>query len=171
VLGRKASGERKDDDYDAVYAELFMPAMRLAFRILGDRHAAEDVAAEALARAYASWPKVRDLEYRDAWVLRVATNLAIDVTRRKTPEIAVRSGADFEDVAAARVALSAALRALPPRQRHTISLYYLGDLSDAEVGAALGIAASSVRTHLQRGLSALRQQLGPNITEVTDGLP
>ena len=146
------------DEYDLVYAELFMPAMRLAYRILGDRHAAEDIAAEALARAYASWPKVRRLPHRNAWVLRVATNLAIDRTRRRPLALNLATENEFEEAATVRLALTAALRALPRRQRDTIALYYLGGMSESDVSSALGITASSVRTHVQRGLAGLRRQ-------------
>jgi RNA polymerase sigma factor (sigma-70 family) len=157
------------DDYDLAYAELFLPAMRLAYKILGDRHAAEDVAAEALARAYASWRKVRNLPYRNAWVMRVATNLAIDQTRRRRPIIDSALHAEFEEVTTIRLALAAALRALPRRQREAIALYYLGGMNEGEVSSALGISTSSVRTHVQRGLAALRGQLGVDIGEVSNG--
>jgi len=50
--------------------------MRIAYRITGSRMEAEDVAAEALARAYASWARIVRLDYRDAWVMRVAANVA-----------------------------------------------------------------------------------------------
>ncbi|HVE98989.1 MAG TPA: sigma-70 family RNA polymerase sigma factor [Mycobacteriales bacterium] len=166
--------------FEEVYPQLFLPAMRLAFRITGDRTLAEDVAAEALARTYASWRKVRALPHLDAWVMRVATNVAIDAVRRRKPAEAARAelasayerglvGATrFDDAVVTRLALVAALVRLPKRQRDAIVLYYLAGLSDAEVSEALGIAASSVRTHLQRGLAALRRGLGDNVAEVLD---
>ena len=174
---RAAGGTRAFED---VYPQLFLPAMRLAYRITGDRTLAEDVAAEALARTYASWRKVRDLPYLDAWVMRVATNVALDAVRRRKPAEAARAELErayergltgattFDDAAVPRLALVAALLRLPKRQRDTIALHYLAGLSDTEVSETLGIAPSSVRTHLQRGLAALRRGLGESLEEVLD---
>jgi len=65
-----------------------------------------------------------------------------------------------------RVALVAALGSLPRRQRQAVALRYLGDLSDGQVAVALGISVGSVKTHIHRGLGALRGRLGPGLEEV-----
>lgn len=166
---------REDGSFEAAFDELFPRAVRLANRLLGDRAAAEDVAAEALARAYARWPKVGGLPYRDGWVLKVATNLSIDRLRRRPPEVWPATAADFEDRVELRIALNAALLTLAPRQRQAVALRYLGGLSDQEVAQALGISLGSVKTHIHRGLKGLRGRLGAGLEEVTpiavDGLP
>lgn len=152
--------------FESAFDELFPRAFSLARRLLGDAAAAEDVAAEALARAYAQWPRVADLPYRDGWVLRVAANLAVDRLRRRPPVFAPAPVPDALDAVALRLALSAALQALPRRQRQAVSLRYLGDLSDGEVADALGISLGSVKTHVHRGLAALRMSLGRGLEEV-----
>lgn len=145
---------------------MFPRAFRLARRILGDPAAAEDVAAEALARAYARWPKVSVLPYRDGWVLRVAANLSIDRLRRHPAEQAVSPALLAEDALVLRLAITAALRTLPRRQREAVALHYLGDLTDAQVAEALGVSVGTVKTHIHRGLEALRSELGPELEEV-----
>ena len=166
---------REDGSFEAAFDELFPRAVRLANRLLGDRAAAEDVAAEALARAYARWPKVGGLPYRDGWVLKVATNLSIDRLRRRPPEVWPATAGDFEDRVELRIALNAALLTLAPRQRQAVALRYLGGLSDQEVAQALGISLGSVKTHIHRGLKGLRGRLGAGLEEVTpiavDGIP
>jgi RNA polymerase sigma factor (sigma-70 family) len=132
------------------FTELFAGAARVAQRILGDRAAAEDVAAEACTRAYE-----RGIESR-AWVLRVAANLAIDATRRRVPVVAAAGGADVAEAVALRIALIDALRELPPRQREAVVLRYIAGLSQAEAAAAMGVSAGSVATHTHRGARALR---------------
>jgi RNA polymerase sigma-70 factor (sigma-E family) len=149
-------------DFEAAFDSLFPRAFRLARRMLGDDAAAEDVAAEALARAYARWPRVAGLPYRDAWVLRVAANLAVDEIRRRHPRGTVPQPPDPDDLMTLRLALSAALRTLPRRQRQALALRYLAGLSDIEVAGALGISTGSVKTHLHRGRAALRSTFGPN---------
>ncbi|HUQ38516.1 MAG TPA: sigma-70 family RNA polymerase sigma factor [Acidimicrobiales bacterium] len=149
-----------DEAFREAFTALYPSAGRVAFRILGDQQAAEDVAAEALARAYERWPKVSRLPYRDAWVLRVAANLAIDSTRRKRPPLRRARPIEIEEDAAVHLTLRDALAALSPRQREVVALRYLGDMSEADVAAALGLAAGSVKTHLRRGLENLRRTLG-----------
>ncbi|MGH9125955.1 MAG: sigma-70 family RNA polymerase sigma factor, partial [Acidimicrobiales bacterium] len=133
-------GGRQDDSFEEAYRELFLRAARVAYRVLGDRAAAEDVAAEALARAYAHWPRISDLSYRDGWVLRVASNLAIDATRRRPLAAAMASDPlDSAEAATLRLALVEALRSLPRRQRQAVVLRYLSGLRADEVAAALGV--------------------------------
>lgn len=112
-------------DFRQAFTELFPHAFRMAHRIVGNVTAAEDCAAEALARAFARWPKVRSLAYRDAWVMRVAANIAIDVVRKKDPALEPVAAIDPSEDATTRLALAAALRALPARQRDAIVLRYL----------------------------------------------
>jgi RNA polymerase sigma factor (sigma-70 family) len=157
---------REDGSFEAAFDELFPRAVRLANRLLGDRAAAEDVAAEALARAYARWSKVGGLPYRDGWVLKVATNLAIDRLRRRPPDLTPPPAEVFEDAVHVRLALNAALLTLAPRQRQAVALRYLGGLSDKEVALALGISLGSVKTHIHRGLNGLRTRLGAGLEEV-----
>jgi RNA polymerase sigma factor (sigma-70 family) len=158
---------RDDGSFEAAFDELFPRAVRLADKLLGDRAAAEDVAAEALARTYARWSTVSALPYRDGWVLRVATNLAIDRLRRRVPDVRPAAAEDFEDGVELRLALNAALLTLAPRQRDAVALHYLGGLSDKEVAQALGISLGSVKTHIHRGIKCLRARLGAGLEEVT----
>ncbi|MBV9041360.1 MAG: hypothetical protein JOZ68_10160, partial [Acidimicrobiia bacterium] len=73
-------------DFDECFRALYPRARSVAYRILGSRPAAEDAAAEAFTRALVAWRRVRSLPYRDAWILRVSANVAIDVRRRRSPE-------------------------------------------------------------------------------------
>lgn len=156
---------RRDEDFDAVFDALFAKAVRLAQRIVQDRATAEDVAAEALARTYARWSSVRNLSYLDGWVLRVTTNVAIDVVRkRRTLELSPPEPVS-DDGVAVRLALVAAMRALPQRQREAIALRYLAGLSEDEVAASLGISAGTVKTHLHRGVQSLRERLSSTFEE------
>ena len=154
------------EGFEEAFDELFPRAVRLAHRLLGDRAAAEDVAAEALARTYARWRKVGELPYRDGWVLRVTTNLAIDRLRRRPPVVWPAAERAFEDAVDLRLALNAALLTLAPRQRQAITLHYLGGLTDGEVAQVLGISLGSVKTHIHRGMKGLRARLGNGLEEV-----
>mgnify|MGYP000860999728 CR=1 FL=1 len=70
--------------FDEAFDPLFGRAFRVARRILGDDAAAEDVAAEAMARAYAHWGKIALQPWREGWVVRVSSNLALDAVRKRS---------------------------------------------------------------------------------------
>ena len=159
-------GPGRDEDFEQAFDALFPRAQRLAYRILGNWLAAEDVAAEALARACFRWHKVRELPWRDGWVLRVATNLALDTAKRKAPELEVAEDLDAEEAAVLRLAMRQALQALPRRQREVLALRFLSDLNEADIATALGISAGSVKTHTSRGLATLRARLGDDFQGV-----
>jgi RNA polymerase sigma-70 factor (sigma-E family) len=152
-------------EFDEAFTRLFPRCCRVADRLLGDRAAAEDVAAEALARAYARWSKLEDTSYVDAWVLRVGANLAIDQLRRRKVDRVELRAEGFEDVVALRVTLEAALAQLPGRQRQIITLRYLADLSEAQIVELTGLSAGTVKTHLRRAGAAMRRLLGGTTAE------
>jgi len=146
-----------DSDFEERYEAMRRSADRVAYRLLGERTAAEDVAAEALARAYARWSSVSS--HAEAWVVTVATNLALDVGRRRTQAANGRLKLVEEgkvDHAELRLDLQRALRALPRRQREVVALRFLLDLSEQETAAALDLAIGTVKSHASRGLSRLR---------------
>lgn len=155
------------DGFEEAFDPLFRRAFLVARRILGDPTSSEDVAAEALARAYAHWSRIGDQPWREGWVVRVTTNLAIDVARGNSRfadrPVAVDTASredTADDVVVLRVTLAAALQRLPKRQREAVSLRYLAGLSEAEVADALQVSVGSVKTHLHRGVQRLRTRLG-----------
>lgn len=64
-----------------------------------------------------------------------------------------------------RLRLGKALRALPARQREVIALHYLADLREADIAVTLGISLSTVKTHIHRGIAALRRDLGNDLEQ------
>ena len=160
-------GAPGDEDFEVVFREMWPAAFALARRVLGDPAEAEDAAAEAMARALVRWERVRDLPHRDAWMLRVVSNVAIDRARRRVRSAAWSAAADagartdgHEDLTVLRIALVEALAALPARQREVIVLRHLCGLSELEVGAVIGISTNSVKKHASRGFVRLRSRLG-----------
>jgi RNA polymerase sigma-70 factor (sigma-E family) len=145
--------------FEESFDELYARAYGMAYQLLGRRTEAEDVAQETLARAFVHWRKIRS--YAEAWVVRVAGNLAIDAWRRHrrlqheaAPE-GLTPGPD-----AARIDLHRALRRLSRRQREVLVLRFLADLPEADVAKALGCSVGSVKVHASRGLAALRVSMG-----------
>ena len=151
----------RHDGYDERFGELSLLGYQVAYRLTGDRAESEDVAQEAMTRAYLRWHRMSG--YADAWVVRVSTNLVIGGWRRIGSRRALGAAPDraaADPDAAERLALVAALRSLPRRQRQVAVLRYLGDLSVEETAAALGLSESAVKAHAARALVALRRGLG-----------
>lgn len=153
-----------DAEFDLFFDECLPAVMALARRLTGCAVDAEDVAVEALGRAYAHWSKLRSAPWRRAWVLRVATNLVIGESRRHRRVLERPALADDDsDALMVRLALMAALKQLPRRQREAVALRYLADLSEQETASAMGVRPGSVKTHLSRGLGALRTLMGSDV--------
>ena len=143
--------------FEGCFPELFRVAYRAAYRVTGDAAAAEDAASEALVRAGLRWRRINGRAL--PWVVRVATNLAIDHTRRRAREHRLAPhprAVDGIEAVQDRVDLGRALAGLPKRQREVVALRYFGDLSEREIADELGLAPGSVKSHASRGLAALR---------------
>jgi RNA polymerase sigma-70 factor (sigma-E family) len=147
------------EGFDLAFHDLYGLAYRVAFRILGDRGDAEDVAQEALARAVQRWSRLVDRP--EGWVSRVASNLAIDRYRRRRHAQPTPTGplGVVDPHLGERGDLVAALRRLPKRQREVVVLRYLADLSESQVAVELGCSVGTVKSHAARGLGSLRRQL------------
>lgn len=162
TLGEVTVARRGLPSFDEAFPRLFSDAYRVAYRLLGDRSEAEDVAQEACARAYSRWSSVHD--YAEPWCVRVAGNLALDLLRARTRAVR-RNERLTQDAAPApgsssvddRLDLYAALAKLPRRQRDVVVLRYLGDQSEQQTAATLGLSTGSVKTHASRGLAKLRE--------------
>lgn len=149
------------DGFEQQFPELLALAYRVAYRILGDRDEATDIAAEALARAYARWSSLAD--HAAPWVVTVAGRAAIDLVRRRSTarrflQSAVPERAR-EEQPELRLDLQRALLALPVRQREVVVLRHLADRSEQETARALGLSPGTVKSHSSRGLAALRAAL------------
>lgn len=151
-------------EFDDRFEVLTAIAYRVAFRLLGDRGEAEEVAQEALARAFARWSVVG--RHDEPWVARVATNLAIGRWRRRRPTErfaeSLHAPRPVDDAHVLdRLALLDALSRLPKRQREVVVLRYLADLPERDVAHAMHTSVGTVKQHAHRALQRLRLDLTP----------
>ena len=126
---------------------------------------ADDAVQETLLRLWSALRDGTDIARPDAWAFRSLYRLAMDrhrwhrrvrlLTERLGGQPARRPGVDHAE----RMAIWDAVEGLPERQRLAIYLRYRADLPYEEIGAILGIAAPSARSHVSRALDALRVEL------------
>src|SRR5580693_5670157 len=136
---------------------------------VGDRDTAQDLVAEAFARAWASWAAVSRHPAPAAWVVRTALNAGVSRWRRRRREVAVPDLALVADRPAAGEAadgcvdprVMAALLRLPARQRQVVALRLFLDLDTECTARVLGIAPGTVQAHLGRAMASLRGELIP----------
>jgi len=148
------------------FAEFFRgswePCLRAVVAVVGSPQSAEDQVAEAFAKAWVSWRKVRRHPAPRAWVVRTALNTGASWWRRRRRELPL---ADHDVTALGDLGdgldttLLTALWRLPPRQREVIALRIFLDLDTDTIARQLGIEAGTVRMHLSRGVTALRHEL------------
>jgi RNA polymerase sigma-70 factor (sigma-E family) len=169
------SVDQGSEDFTAFYERHRDTCFRAVLATVSDRHQAEELTAEAFARAWAHWRKVGRHPAPAAWVVRTALNTHVSWWRRRRREVAWDAtglgtdlrddrtgrpeGAADGDATAADLALRAALRKLPVRQREVVVLRVFLDLDTAATAAALGVAPGTVKAHLHRATKALRAEL------------
>ena len=141
---------RSESSYEEFFRSSFPKARAAAARIVGAQ-GSEDLAIEALARAYARWSVVEKMEFPNAWVTRVAVNLALDQVRRKKVPPLLMAVRDEADQVVLRTDVTSAIRLLSKRQQEVVVLRHVVDLSEADVARSLGISEGSVKTRSAQG--------------------
>jgi RNA polymerase sigma-70 factor, ECF subfamily len=146
------------------FEEFYTATVGRLFPVTGDLHETEEIVQEAYARASVHWARLRDYDVPEAWVRRVAMNLAADRGRRlqRQARALLRAGPPpvVPPVSVEALALAEALRTLPMHQRQAIVLHHLADLSVEEVAATLGARAGTIKSWLARGRRTLATRLG-----------
>ncbi len=143
--------------------------LALAHRMLGDAVEAEDVAQEAMLRAWKQAPRWTPGKARfDTWLHRVGLNLCYDRLRRRRevpteilPERIDEGPAPDRGLLAAELGarVDRALQALPERQREAIVLCHYQELTNIEAAGLMAVSVEALESLLSRGRRTLRQVL------------
>ncbi len=177
-----------DGAFEALVRSQVDRCYAIALRVLGNAHDAEEVAQDAMVRAYRAlqgYPpeRIRELRLRP-WLATIVVNLCRNRTRRRVPRttplsplvehgLEPRAGVADDPAAAAmrtadRERLSALLAGLPDRYRVPIVLRHVDDLSYAELAEVLGRPEGTVKAQVSRGLALLRAAAaGTEVEELT----
>ncbi len=151
--------------FDAYVRERWVPLLRTATLLTGDRHAAEDLVQETLVRAAQHWARV-DPATADAYVRRILYTRSVDAWRWRRhqpdpvddaahPDKADRL-AEHTDAVDARLTLAEALRRLTPRQRAVLVARFYEDRTEVDAARVLGCSVSTVKSQTRHALERLR---------------
>lgn len=172
-LGAPSDGVRTD-----LFSELVPPLsgtiVKVAAALIGVDEA-EDVAQEAILRAWQAWPTLRDKHAARTWLLQITVNVCrawqrghygthrrrsgpLPTTSGPLPTVLQQGGPETWQHTE-ELDVRDAIAQLPDELRTIVTLRYFGGLDASEIGSALGAPPATVRTRLRRALGLLRKQL------------
>ena len=167
-----AQAKKGDADAFAFLVETYETSVyRLALRMCGNAHDAEEVAQEAFVAAWKGLPAFRGESKFSSWLYQLTTNAAIDFLRREKRHRAAVPMEDEPEPAApdtpqqaveeseVRQALQQALDTLTPEHREIFLLRQMRQLSYEEIGRLLGLESGTVKSRLSRAKKQLREIL------------
>jgi len=160
--------------------EQLVPAYRrrvfgLAYSLLRDRGAAEDVAQEVFVKLWQALSRYDGRAQLSTWIYAITRNTAISAMRRQRRSVSMSDPVVLEEVESRGAASGAGLDdaalwrkvgALPDKQRQAVILYYQEDRPVEEVAAMMGLPANTVKTHLHRARASLATALAGDGEEV-----
>src|SRR5688572_4928760 len=158
TVGVRDGGDPATDDrvaqLDALYRVEYAGMVRLAYTLLGSNAEAEEIVQDSLIEVYRRWHEIR----RPGAYLRcaVVSRCRSALQRRKMRPSHV---VDEPCVSAAASELWDVLTRLSDEQRMVVVLRYYGGYPASEIAGMLEMPAATVRSHLRRGLAALKKEL------------
>jgi len=162
------------DDFERLYRSVRPRLLRSLNAILGMAEA-EDCVQHAFEKAFRAWPRWKGGAPAEAWMYRIAINLAITYRRRRgllefasifVPSLATQLASD---AGPAPSPLIAALRQLPAEQAMVVVLRYYHGYSNREISGLVSVSERTVGSRLASGLKRLRTDLAADIADL--GLP
>lgn len=163
---------RGEEAFERVLATYRRRVHALAYGILRDRDAAEDVAQDVFVRLWKVLPRYDGRAQLSTWIYAITRNASISALRKRRPEDSLSEPAVMDDVEArvsadapvqddgTGAALARLVAQLPDKQRLAVTLYYLEERSVEEVAAMLALPVNTVKTHLHRARARLATALG-----------
>ena len=160
---REAARELVDKYYERIY--LFMRAVG------HDRHTSEDLVQETFLRAWHHIGQLRSSKALNGWLFRIAGNVSRLYWRRHKdgdtvsaevgePPATERDGSQQAGEHEEFARLHGAVARLPWKLREAVVLHYLEQLTIAEAADAAGVRPGTMKSRLNRGLEALRREMG-----------
>jgi RNA polymerase sigma-70 factor (ECF subfamily) len=152
------------EDFDRLYEETYPRLFGTLVTLLRDRAAAEDCVQEAYLRAFRAWARWRPDAPAEAWLHRIAINVAVSHRRKERlrAATAIFRRPALEEPGPPELTdpdLLAELRALPPKQAAALVLRYVHGYSNREIAQSLGVPERTIASRLAAARSKLQERL------------
>jgi len=162
VAGRETAGL----EFDALVKEHRAMVFSLAYHFLHDRGVAEEVAQEVFLSLHRNLDRVESAEHARFWLRQATVRRSIDEARRRKrrpqlalDQVAEPAAAPFGRDPMLGEALRRLIAALPEAPRMAMVLRYQEDLDPPEIARVLDMPVATVKSHLHRSLTLLREKL------------
>jgi RNA polymerase sigma-70 factor, ECF subfamily len=156
------------DKFEAIVRRHQAMVFSVAYHLLHDRALAEEIAQDVFLQLHGRLNELKSDEHVVFWLRKVAVHRAIDCarSRRSRPEISL-DGDDAPEMAVTsdpgdpllKRRLRQMVAALPESARAVVVLRYQEDMGPEEIARVLGMPLGTVKSHLQRALTVLREKL------------
>jgi RNA polymerase sigma-70 factor (ECF subfamily) len=151
----------------------------IAFRIIGDSGAAEEIAQDVFLELHRNLSRLESEQHIVAWLRRVTCHRATDALRRRAVRTDIGALEFHEQMSTAPLRqqspssllnrVEQLLLTLPPAQRSVMLLRYQEDLEAEEIAEMLVMPVATVKSHIQRALKTLRAKAERTLKEYTRG--
>jgi RNA polymerase sigma-70 factor (ECF subfamily) len=176
VLARARQGD--SEAFRSLVEQHSRSAFRLAFRMTGNEHDAEDVVQDSFLRAYRQLGRFESRAHFGTWLHRIVANCSVDLLRARKSRQDYGRAEDLDTVVELPPAdtpgperlahsaeidrfVGAALAQLSPLERAAFTLRHYEGRSIAEIGTTLGLGTSATKHSVFRAVRKLRAALGP----------
>lgn len=154
------------DPFAEFVSSRYPSLVRYGTLLTGDPGHGEDLAQDALVKAYRAWRRLQSTGNPEAYTRQVMVRAAWRARRRlwrreipvAAPELPGPDAYADRDLAQA---VLAALRALPAGQRVVLVLRYWAEMTEREIAAAVGCSVGTVKSRASRAMETLRRSDGP----------
>ena len=160
--------ERLHGEFCELFAATYPQVVRTVWFVVHDRDMAEEITQDAFTELYRGWSRLRTYDRPDLWVRRVAIRRAQREASRRARRTVLEQAAGGvalvdDEIPLPDPQLIAAIRALPPKQRAIVVLFYLEDRPMGEVAAVLGCSTSTGFVQLHQARKRLAAVLGEEV--------
>lgn len=164
----RAEGQRRSEDFGAVYDRHAPGVYRYLFSRCGDPEVAKDLTSQTFLTAFEAYPRYQEKGYTSAWLFSIARNKYVDHVRQAVRQKRfnatsnVDAGQDWlgQAIASERVtALRELIHTLPEASQELLRLRYVADLSFAEMASLLKRNEDTVKKSLYRLLADLQRRM------------
>ncbi len=174
-----ASARRDSAAFAELVSRYYKPVYRMVWRMMNGNPETEDVAQEAFVKLWQNPSQIREAKALKSWLMRVASNLAIDRLRRK-PHVDIdaiaevadprqNTGSELEERAVTG-RVDRAIAQLPERQKLALTLVYFEGMSNISAASVMDISVDAIESLLTRGRRTLKESLAEDWRGLLDEL-